>query len=241
MRIVTSSNPPMDELSHHGVKGMHWGVRKDEPTVGRFRGSGPEIDPALHESSKMAASRVASLIGDRYDFNIRKVIGMGPGHPEYEAGTLGLVNITGEQKREGDILISIKDTRPVMKKSEKKKWVGEGCGTPEALLTHEAAHAIFHAPQYHKKDGTIAGGNFDVRMKAIQAAIEQSKKDGIRESKFMSSISGYAARAGNREEAEAELFSQYHWGTNPPNFVMVWGKTLHEGLGIDGTPFRERS
>ena len=29
----------------------------------------------------------------------------------------------------------------------------------------------------------------------------------------MSNVSGYAAYSGTREETEAELFSQYHWGT----------------------------
>lgn len=228
------------DLTHHGIKGMHWGVRKDEQVSGRFAGPGPEVDAALHESTKVAATKVAALIGDRYDFRIRKVIAMGPGHPEYEAGTMGFVQNTGKQKAEGEILVTVDDTRPALKKCEKVKWVGKGCGTTEAFLTHEAGHAIFHSREYYKKDGTIGGGNIEARMKAMQAAFDQSEKDGIPERKFMSSISGYARHGANKEEVEAELFSQYHWGTNPPEFVKVWGQTLHNELGIDGTPFKER-
>lgn len=237
---MTRGNPSSGELVHYGVKGMHWGVRKDEQTVARFKGAGPQVDSALHESTKASAIQVSSLVGDRYDFRIRKVIAMGPGHPEYEAGTMGYVAITGKQKREGDIRVTVDDTRPALKKCEEVKWVGKGCGTTEAFLTHEAAHAIFHAPQRHDKNGQIVGGNFPERMTAMKAAIAQADKDRIPESKFLSSISGYAQHGTNREEVEAELFSQYHWGTNPPEFVKVWGQTLHNELGIDGTPFRER-
>ncbi len=31
MKIFAGANPPMDELVHYGVKGMHWGVRHDGP------------------------------------------------------------------------------------------------------------------------------------------------------------------------------------------------------------------
>lgn len=230
----------MDDLIHYGVKGMHWGVRKDEQTGARFKGPGPEVDSALHESTKSAAVQVSSLVGERYDFRIRKIIAMGPGHPEYEAGTMGYVAITGKQKREGDILVTVDDTRPALKACEKMKWVGKGCGTTQAFLTHEAAHAIFHAPQRHDKNGNIVGGNFNERRNAMMAAITQADKDGIPEHKFLRSISGYAEHGANREEVEAELFSQYHWGTNPPNFVKAWGQSLHSQLGLDPTPFKER-
>lgn len=33
MRIITAVKPPLDELVHYGVKGMHWGVRKNRKTA----------------------------------------------------------------------------------------------------------------------------------------------------------------------------------------------------------------
>lgn len=30
MKVIPTTNPPMDELLHYGVKGMRWGVRNDE-------------------------------------------------------------------------------------------------------------------------------------------------------------------------------------------------------------------
>lgn len=226
-------------LTHHGVKGMHWGVRKEGPERYRFQAS-PKIDPNLHESQKIAASRVASLIGERYDFNIKEIKSFGPGDEEYARGTMGYVKLSGSQKREGTIFVSQDDPHKALKRSEKLGWVAKGCGTTHSFLTHEAAHAIFHTPQ-KVVNGKVTGGDFDARITAIKAAIEESKRAGIPEHKFLSSISGYAASSGSREEAEAELFSQYHWGTNPPSFVKVWGETLHKELGIDGTPFKERN
>jgi len=235
--IAIKGMSPSGDIEHHGVKGMHWGIRKDEQTVSRF--SGPSIEPGLHESTVAAANHVSALMHDRYGFEITKVVAMGPGNPEYDRGTMGFVENKGK-KAEGVINITIDDTRPAMKKCEKVKWVGKGCGTPEAFLTHETAHAMFHATSYHDKNGNIAGGNIEARLKAGRAAFEQAAKDGIRNDyQFMRKLSGYALHGNNREEVEAELFSQYHWGTNPPKFVKVWGETLHREMGIDGTPFRK--
>jgi len=32
MKVVPRANPPMEDLAHYGVKGMHWGVRRNGPT-----------------------------------------------------------------------------------------------------------------------------------------------------------------------------------------------------------------
>lgn len=225
---------------------MHWGVRKDDDIAGRLQAPGPKIDPTLHPATKESAVRVASLISQRYGFRTREIIGFEPGHPDISdssvggasTGALGYVNITGSSKPEGDIFVSREDTRIPLRESEKAKWVGKGCGTTEAFLTHESAHAVFHQPQ-RIENGVVVGGNIEARNKAMQAAVNEAIRKRIPDYLFLNSLSGYAQHAGNRQEVEAELFSQYHWGTKPPSFVKVWGETLHREMGIDDTPFRK--
>lgn len=233
---------PSGELVHHGVKGMHWGVRKDDDVAGRFQpaATGLKMDPKVHPASQESAREVSRLIQERYGYTIREVKSIGPGHPEYARGTLGFVENNGKSKPEGDIYISIDDVRPGMKRSEKAGWVAKGCGTPTALLTHEAGHAIFHSREKYDKQGNIVGGSREARIKAGEAMFAEMDRLRIPDHKLLRKISGYAAASGTREEIEAELFSQYHWHPNPPSFVKVWGKTLHNEMGIDGTPFRER-
>lgn len=226
-----------DVLEHFGVKGMKWGIRKEE--ISGASKSGVSVDTKLHESTRNAALAMAPLINERYGFSIKHVRSMGPGDPDYDAGALGYVELGGKSSKEGTIVASIKDSRPLMEKSEKAGWVGPGCGTPKAFLTHETAHAIFHAPQ-EIKNGKIVGGYVEERTTALKAAIEESKRMGVAENNLLSSVSGYANKSGTRHELEAEMFSQYHWGTNPPNFVIVWGQVLHKEMGIDATPFKER-
>ncbi|WPJ30705.1 hypothetical protein [Streptomyces phage Psst2] len=230
-----------DELAHYGVKGMKWGVRKDDVS-GRFQpaSSGPKMDPLVHPSSQEAAREVSKLIQDRYGYTVREVKSFGPGDPEYARGTLGYVLNNGKSKPEGEIHVSIDDPRRAMKASEKVGWVAKGCGNPTAFLTHESAHAIFHSREKYDRKGNIVGGNREARIKAAEAMIEEATRSGIKEHQLIGKISGYAAQSGSREEIEAELFSQYHWSTNPPSFVKVWGETLHKEMGIDGTPFKER-
>jgi hypothetical protein len=231
-----------DELSHYGIKGMRWGVRNEDGPAGRFQpvGGGPTIDPKVHPVSQEAAREVSRLIQERYGYTVRGVKSFGPGHPEYEMGTLGYVANSGKSKPEGDIHLSIDDPRGKMKASEKVGWVAKGCGNPTAFLTHEAGHAIFHSREKFDRKGNVVGGNHVVRAKAGEALVEEMNRLGIPEQKQLGMISGYAKTSGTREEIEAELFSQYHWHTNPPSFVKVWGETLHKEMGIDGTPFRER-
>lgn len=244
MALILGENlkPPLSELAHHGVKGMHWGIRKEDDVAGRFQSpdSGPNIDPRIHPTSQDASREVSRLIQERYGYKITNVHAIAPGHPEYENGTLGYVQNNGSKKPEGVVYVALRDTRPEMKAAEKAGWVANGCGTPTALLTHEAGHAIFHSRERYNRKGHIVGGDKEARVKAGHAMFDEANRKGIPDELVISKVSGYAHSAGNHEEIEAELFSQYHWAKNPPSFVKVWGETLHNEMGIDGTPFRER-
>lgn len=239
-----------DILEHFGVKGMQWGVRKDQPTSGFRLQSGLSIASDLHPSTKQGAADVARLMNSRYGFQINEVKTLGPGHPEYTPGTKGTIGFVEHTpgKSGGVIYMKAIDVRPSARAAEKAGWFGPGCGTPSAFLTHEASHALFHAAQERKVSAWTGkakntGPYQKATDKAMQVALKTAKKDGIEPGpyglNFAAHVSGYAQHARVQEEIEAEMFSQYHWSPNPPRFVKAWGETLHQELGVDATPFRE--
>lgn len=231
-----------DELIHYGVKGMKWGVRHD-PDSGALRTqSGIVVEPGIHSGTKDAAVQVSGLMRDRYGLNLRNVKTIGPGHPEYP-DTMAFVepnfNNANNGRNEGNIFIQAQDLTGKLRVNEKNGWLAPGCGNTKALLTHESSHSLFHANQSVKVgllgNVKVKGGNIEARDKAFRAAAKAAHRDGV----SIWSTSGYASTAGVREELEGELFSRYHWGTDPPRFVEVWGQTLHKELGVDPTPFKE--
>ena len=138
--------------------------------------------------------------------------------------------------------------------AERSGWNAPGTGSVRGLVTHETAHAIFHQLDLADAGGPVkqwkiflAGQNTSraARDRALDAAVTQAKRDGIGvlrsnpEPGLARYVSGYARDSWSREELEAEMFSIYHWGTNPPEFVKVWGRTLHRDLGFNPRPFRE--
>lgn len=243
--------PSLDELQHFGVKGMRWGVRKDQPTGGfRLQSSNIAIDSGLHPSTKKAGADVAKLMGSRYGFQITQVKTLGPGHSEYTPGNKGTMAFVEHTpgKSGGVIYVKAVDLRKPTATAEKNGFFAPGTGTPTGLFTHESAHALFHASQDRKV--SVWTGKVKTTSEH-QAALDKSMKEAFKAAKqdgvpmdahglnFASSVSGYARHAMVHEEIEAELFSQYHWNPNPPRFVKVWGETLHQELGVDATPFRE--
>lgn len=238
--------PPEVEvfLAHYGVKGMKWGIRKEDAPAGGYRlqASGPTIDSNLHPSTQTAGKEVAALMSQRYGFQIAAIKDLKPSHPqEHEKGTIGFVQYTPGQAG-GVVFARSDDVRKVLKGAEDTGWFGPGTGNPKSFITHEAAHAMFHAEQQVTVGflaPKVVGGNRAARDSALKASLKAAKRDGISPYQYSSKVSGYAAAGGNREEMEAELFSNYHWNPNPPPFVKVWGETLHREMGIDPTPFRE--
>jgi hypothetical protein len=54
VKIVTKTNPPMEDLVHFGVKGMHWGVRHDGPaSVSRKTNSAAKSDAKEFARAKL--------------------------------------------------------------------------------------------------------------------------------------------------------------------------------------------
>jgi hypothetical protein len=245
------AEPVDDFLEHFGVKGMKWGVRKDQETGGddklRFQGpnAGIYIDAALHEDTQAGAAETASLISERYGFHIKEVTSIGPGHPEYEMGTVGYVQLGSGSTNTGSIVLSQGDLTPRLQNSVDIGWTKPAIEGKEihGLLTHESAHAIFHAQVKTVRSGMFGvkqvGGHIEARNVALSVALNEAARMGIAMPNFMHTISGYAGTAGIREEAEAEMFMQYHWNANPPRFVKAWGESLHREMGLDPTPFKE--
>jgi hypothetical protein len=239
--MLDADKPPLNDLylAHFGVKGMHWGVRKDDHSGYRAQTSAVTIDPSIHATTKKAVAEVSGLINDRYGYNIRTVKVLGPGHPEYP-GTVAFVesNANNNGRNEGTVFIQARDLTKDLKNTEKTGWMAPGTGNIRGLLTHESSHSMFHADQQYTSGffgPKVVGGNLKARDKALKVALKTAKQDKV----SIWDTSDYAKYAGNREELEAEMFSQYHWATNPPRYVQAWGQSLHQELGVDPTPFKE--
>jgi hypothetical protein len=243
----STASPSRNVLVHHGVKGMHWGIRKDEPGgIDRLQvSSGIQVDSNLPKSTQEAGKRIASLITKRYGFPIvavRDSTKSGIDPSVIGEDTAAFVRYT-PGKREGTIYVTpAKNIGKRLTDSEAAGWFGEGTGNLDALFTHEAAHALLHSDRQVKQGffgSKVVSASGPAREKALKALDRQAKHDGVPIGHIAFEVSDYAGHSNTMQEFEAEMFAQYHWSPNPPNFVKAWGQTLHKELGVDPTPFRE--
>lgn len=236
---MTQGSPSPGDLVHYGVKGMHWGVRKADEGSSGSRSSAVLVEPGVNERTAKAAIEVAGLMKDRYGYEIKNVNRI-ENSPHFNGTDIAFVenNQLAGGHNDGTIFIQSRDLTKIMKDAE-PDWNAPGTGNVKGLLTHESSHALFHSNQEFKKGvlggEKIVGGNIKARDKALRVAEKVAARDG----QTIWDSSGYARTVLDRGELEAELFSQYHWATDPPNFVKAWGETLHHEMGIDPTPFKE--
>lgn len=228
----------MTELVHYGVKGMHWGVRKDESGGGL---SSPAIiEPGLHKSTSEAARKVTGLVAERYGYEVKHVKVLDSSNPDYDPHVAAHVIVDVRTKdNEQTIFVQPQNLSSQMKRMHRAGWMAPGTANQTGLLTHETGHSMLHASQSVVTDSKGKRKLVGDKVKALDKALAAAQKAAEEDGHNILGISGYAHAAAVRHELEAELFSQYHWANNPPRLVKVWGETFHRELGIDPTPFKE--
>lgn len=239
-------------LQHHGVKGMHWGIQKENITstnsVHTIKGL-DQFTPTHAKSIKTVSKKMNSA----YGFKIDEMIPLSK--KEEKRGYIAYVGAITKGKN-----VIHMDTNPKLKNTldnlEKKGWLVNSNGhSIESNLTHESAHALFHTSSTSAWGFKVSPSRIDhMRESAWNKAKIQALKDGDVEkhtglkklikpsldTQLASKISKYAESALFIEEAEAEIFSSYHWGSNPPKFVDTFMNDIHKNLGKEVKPFSGR-
>lgn len=255
--ILGQDKPSIEEvLAHHGVKGMRWGFRKDKsPTVFDHTVQS-HVDGLQHfpTDTANAVASIADNMSNAYGFKITRVEPI-----EKKSRMFAYV----ESANKGENVIHIQNSTALkadLDKCVKDGWfVQSGSHSMESLMTHEAAHSIFHSANLEGKsrkeirnaEQPIASA----RDQAWKKAVDQGVKDGdaqrlkgfkglIKEHpqyQLQRKLSGYAYNSLFLEEAEAEMFASYHWSPNPPRFVDAYVQSIHHDLGYgDIQPFSGR-
>jgi hypothetical protein len=247
-----------DILEHHGVKGMHWGVRKQFNTSVATPSSSSKVKGSEHFSKEQAASmnNIAKKMNKAYGFKVDEFV---PLTAREEGQYLGYVK--GKGSGSNDIHVSTNPgLKDVLVECQKAGWFAQANHDKviEACLTHEASHGMFH--QVNPGDAGIIGTLRTqapiepMRKSAWDAAKAQGVKDGdIAPNTGFRRITGlpldrqiskktsrYAGSSLFIEESEAEMFTAYHWSDNPPKFVDAFMTDIHTSMGKSVQPFSGR-
>jgi hypothetical protein len=137
-------------------------------------------------------------------------------------------------------------------------WFSKAGNHPvEGLITHESAHSLLgHVVKRNRGESitdflTRSGDLRTKRQRAFRAAMNQAVQDGqvrmdrtfeLKPVEQMTSHVSLYAMTGHQQEAEAEMFSAYHWNPKPPKFVDAWMSQIEKEFGISHVePFSGRS
>ncbi len=251
---MTTDAEIQEFLSHFGIKGQRWGIRRNLDVytkipagvagtqIGLLRGGAP-VKPfsgvisgldKFPVNTGMGITSTASALSKAYGFNITRVV---PITSPRKANTFAYVSTNGDVHtihiQRGEHLAD------EVHANAKNGWlVNSGNHPIEAMLTHEAYHSMFQLS---------SGKHFFGRIKEVQnlkkkrapawdAALKQARADGLilpkrwddrsPDEQLRARISKYAESSVFSEDAEAEMFAAYHWSPDPPAFVDTWMRQL---------------
>jgi hypothetical protein len=243
-----------DILEHYGMKGMRWGIRKEYVPVSSGNRKSTQISGSNNFSKTQAVSmnNIAQKMNKAYGLKIDE---FKPLESRLEKKAFAYVESTNNGKN----VVHVTTRSDVVKKlqeCEKDGWLIPSIEGREieSLLTHETAHTLFHSVNVEgmgaKERWKARESMNSMRKSAWQKAEEQARKDGDVKSKrfrpdfpmeqLNKKISKYASSSLFIEEAEAEMFSAYHWSPKPPKFIDTFYSDIHSQMGINVQPFSGR-
>jgi hypothetical protein len=177
----------------------------------------PELRKHLPPEDAERVGRLLGVLSDRYGVGFDKVGPIPPSRIDQD-----IADTYGSKLRVNRRLLSDR----VLAKAERQGWLAPGSGTVEGLITHEYAHRLLDDGSHGKASlATTAQTRARLRADAVGAPRPQA-------------VSDYAK--SNGAEVTAELFANYHFGGDRrAPWVVTWGETLHQELGVDPTPLSE--
>jgi hypothetical protein len=246
-----------DTLVHYGVTGMKWGVRKEYKSSAPTRPS-RVVKGTEHYPKSLANSMndVSNRMNKAYGYKVAEFVPL----TEREARH-GIAYVRARSKT-GNVIHMTNDpkTKPMLDELQKAGWfVPTVRGkSVEGMITHESAHGLFHQAHVQKigkiRSTSTTPAMDQMRKSAWTAAREQAVKDGdvvpgkglkklvtpSGDIQMAKKISKYAEFSMFIEEAEAEMFTAYHWSPDPPKFVDAFMNDVHGSMGKKVKPFSGR-
>lgn len=242
--------PGLHDQRDHGDRGGAVSIRslflrspKESPAPGskkRYDITAPDIAPSsafalgvrdLLDNQRQYENAIINtnnLAAEKYGISIANVehVNMDPGSENAYAYIRGG---RGRSQIPTTLGLNPLDRSATLRMREDTGFFAPGTGSNHGVMTHELGHAILQGGAWVRPA--------EDRRRARVYADGEARSAGARRRRWLGyDLSTYGGT--HRNEGEAELFANYHWGEDRrPNWVRVWGEAFHDALGLDPQPF----